>query len=144
MKKILKISASLLVAAGIVSQTVILDAKDRQINRLKNNLEQLAEKKDVYQVHITAYSPSKRQCDEDPLIAASMRKVKAGTIAVSRDLFQQGWVFGKKVHLEGLGVYEINDLMNKRYEKRIDVFMWEESQAREFGVRTAYAALLKI
>ncbi len=144
MKKVLKITASLFVVAGLVSQTVILDAKDRQISRLKKNLIQLSEKKDVYKVHVTAYSASKRQCDDDPLIAASMRKVKAGTIAVSRDLFQQGWVFGKKVHLEGLGVFEINDLMNKRYEKRIDVFMWEEAEAKEFGVRTANAALLKI
>ena len=44
-----------------------------------------------------------------------MRKVRQGTIAVSRDLFDQGWVFGRKVRIEGLGIFEINDLMNKRF-----------------------------
>lgn len=98
----------------------------------------------VLNVTVTAYNPVEDQCDEDPLIAASMRKVREGTIAVSRDLFDQGWVFGKKVRIEGLGIFEINDLMNKRYSKRIDIFMWDEGKARQFGKRASRAALLEI
>jgi 3D (Asp-Asp-Asp) domain-containing protein len=93
---------------------------------------------------VTAYNPSTEQCDDDPLIAASMRKVRSGTIAVSRDLFDQGWVFGRKVRIEGLGIFEINDLMNKRFHQRIDIFMWDESRAREFGRKNIKAALLDI
>lgn len=98
----------------------------------------------VLNVTVTAYNPVEDQCDEDPLIAASMRKVREGTVAVSRDLFDQGWVFGKKVRIEGLGIFEINDLMNKRYSKRIDIFMWDEGKARQFGKRASRAALLEI
>jgi len=98
----------------------------------------------VRNVTVTAYNPTTSQCDEDPLIAASMRKVRSGTIAVSRDLFNQGWVFGRKVRIEGLGIFEINDLMNKRFSQRIDIFMWDEGQARQFGKKTIKAALLEI
>ena len=98
----------------------------------------------VRTVTVTAYNPSADQCDDDPLIAASMRRVRAGTIAVSRDLFDQGWVFGRKVRIEGYGIFEINDLMNKRYTQRIDIFMWDEDQAREFGKKNIRAALLEI
>ncbi|WFS62543.1 hypothetical protein LF599_18100 [Pseudodesulfovibrio thermohalotolerans] len=98
----------------------------------------------VRTVTVTAYNPSTDQCDDDPLIAASMRKVRSGTIAVSRDLFDQGWVFGRKVRIEGYGIFEINDLMNKRYHQRIDIFMWDESRAREFGRKNIKAALLDI
>jgi 3D (Asp-Asp-Asp) domain-containing protein len=96
----------------------------------------------VRQVTATAYTPTTEECDEDPHVAASMRKVKPGTIAVSRDLFDEGWVFGRKVRIEGLGIYEINDLMNAKYEERIDVFMWSRANARRFGKRQVKASLL--
>ncbi len=98
----------------------------------------------VRTVTVTAYNPTTSQCDDDPLIAASMRKVRSGTIAVSRDLFDQGWVFGRKVRIEGYGIFEINDLMNKRFTQRIDIFMWDEGQARQFGKKNIKAALLEI
>jgi 3D (Asp-Asp-Asp) domain-containing protein len=98
----------------------------------------------VLKVTVTAYNAEEGQTDADPLIAASMRKVREGTVAVSRDLFDQGWVFGKKIRIEGLGIFEINDLMNKRYKKRVDVFMWDKDQARAFGKRVFKAALLSI
>lgn len=98
----------------------------------------------VRTVTVTAYNPTTAQCDDDPLIAASMRKVRLGTIAVSRDLFDQGWVFGRKVRIEGVGIFEINDLMNKRFTQRIDIFMWDEHQARQFGKKNIKAALLEI
>ena len=107
-------------------------------------LQKAASAPPVRTVTVTAYNPTTDQCDEDPLIAASMRKVRSGTIAVSRDLFDQGWVFGRKVRIEGLGIFEINDLMNKRFTQRIDIFMWDEGQARQFGRKNIKAALLEI
>jgi 3D (Asp-Asp-Asp) domain-containing protein len=98
----------------------------------------------VRELEVTAYTPTVRECNAEPLIAASMRKVRLGTVAVSRDLFEQGWVFGKKVYIQGHGIYEINDLMNRRLENSMDVFMWEEKQAREFGRRQLKVALLDI
>ncbi|MBN2140352.1 MAG: hypothetical protein PHV85_04325 [Desulfovibrionaceae bacterium] len=98
----------------------------------------------VLKVTVTAYNPSQDQCDEDPFVAASMRKVRAGTVAVSRDLFDQGWVFGRKIRIDGLGIFEINDLMHSRFRRRVDVFMWDKDQALAFGKREFKVALLSI
>ena len=106
--------------------------------------EAIEARKDVLDVVVTAYNPEVEQCDADPFIAASLRRVRPGTIAVSRDLFDAGWVFGKKVRIDGIGIFEINDLMNARYEKRIDIFMWDRSQAVSFGKGRYKAALLEI
>lgn len=91
---------------------------------------------------VTAYSPHRKQTDKDPHVAASMRKVREGTVAVSRDLFWDGWTFGRKVYIEGHGVFEINDLMNERYSCRIDVFRWSKEKAKQFGAVERRVALL--
>jgi 3D (Asp-Asp-Asp) domain-containing protein len=46
-------------------------------------------------------------------------------IAVSRDLIKKyGLGNGKKVRIQGLpGYYTVRDKMNKRYTKRIDIYM---------------------
>lgn len=95
-------------------------------------------------VTVTAYNADPAQTDSDPDIAASMRRVKPGTIAVSRDLFDRGWVFGRKVRLEGIGIYEINDLMAARHNRSVDIFIHSNSQALAFGKRRIKAALLSI
>jgi len=95
-------------------------------------------------VTVTAYNADTAQTDSDPDIAASLRRVKPGTIAVSRDLFDRGWVFGRKVRLEGLGIYEINDLMAARHNRAVDIFIHSNSQALAFGKRRIKAALLNI
>jgi 3D (Asp-Asp-Asp) domain-containing protein len=95
-------------------------------------------------VTVTAYNNDAAQTDSDPDIAASMRRVKPGTIAVSRDLFDRGWVFGRKVRLEGMGIYEINDLMATRHNRAVDIFLYSNSQALAFGKRRIKAALLNI
>ena len=97
----------------------------------------------VIEATVTSYSPHREQTDRDPHVAASMRKVREGTIAVSRDLFWAGWTFGRRVYIEGHGVFEINDLMNERFERRIDVFRWDKGKAKAFGLVTARAALLE-
>jgi 3D (Asp-Asp-Asp) domain-containing protein len=62
-----------------------------------------------------------------------MRYPKIGTVAVSRDLFQQGWVFGRQIYIEGHGVYTIQDLMNARWENRIDIVLGSSKAAIQFG-----------
>lgn len=111
--------------------TQVLETKDAQAQWVKT-------------LTVTAYNPTVEQCDDDPLVAASLRKVKPGTVAVSRDLFDAGWVFGKKIRIEGLGIFEINDLMNARFTNSIDVFMWDQDKAIRFGKRQKTVALLDI
>jgi len=164
MKTIFNYTFMPVLCATIVILAVVVVIKQQKIDDLRHKLaltEQTAQARKllveearllqkvmsappVRKVVVTAYNPTTSQCDEDPLIAASMRKVRAGTIAVSRDLFDQGWVFGRKVRIEGLGIFEINDLMNKRFSQRIDIFMWDEGQARQFGKKNIKAALLEI
>ena len=95
-------------------------------------------------VDCTAYTASTDECDGDPTITASMTKVRPGIIAVSRDLFDQGFVFGKKVYIHGLGIYTIADLMNKRYINRIDVFLGTKKAAKEFGLKQMKISLLEM
>ena len=128
----------------------LLDVNFRLVNNQRVFLEQLLEVKeainieDVALLTITAYSATKDQCDSDPNMAASMRPPKPGTIAVSRDLFKSGWVFGKKVYIEGKGIFEVNDLMNARLEKQIDIFMPTTKMALNFGKKELHAMLLRI
>lgn len=164
MKTLFNYTLAPTVMAIMVVLAVVVVVKQQEIDTLRHKLvlaEQTAEARrimveearllqkaksapPVRTVTVTAYNPTTSQCDEDPLIAASMRKVRSGTIAVSRDLFDQGWVFGRKVRIEGLGIFEINDLMNKRFTQRIDIFMWDEDQARQFGKKNVKVALLEI
>lgn len=89
-------------------------------------------------VTMTAYTKKKGE------ITASGEKVRAGAVAVSRDLFDQGFVFGKKVYIHGLGLYEITDLMHDRHTNKIDLFVGTEKEAKTFGVTEAKISLLEV
>jgi len=115
----------------------------RQQEEIIKNLESILNKKLTRFLTITAYTPTKRETDSDPLITASMTKVKLGTVAVSRDLFDDGWVFGRKVYIDTIGILTINDLMNSRYSERIDIFMWKEKNAKEFGKKKLKVSLIQ-
>jgi len=58
-------------------------------------------------------------------------------IAVSRDLIDEGLDHETEVRIEGLeGTYVVRDKMNKRWEKKIDIFMGRDvERAREWGKR---------
>lgn len=80
---------------------------------------------------VTAYTASKDETDDTPYKTALMeRPVSGWTCAVSRDLMR---FLGDMVYIEGIGVRRVNDLMNERFEKRIDVFVGTKEQAREIG-----------
>jgi 3D (Asp-Asp-Asp) domain-containing protein len=83
-----------------------------------------------YNCTITAYSPCSTETDNTPYQTSLMDKPVAGwTCAVSHDLKKY---LGNKVYIYQIGVFKVNDLMNKRYEKRIDLFMGK-NEAIEFG-----------
>lgn len=74
-----------------------------------------------------------------PAIAAWGDELKPGmrVIAVSRDLIKQGLTNGARVKIEGLpGVYTVRDKMNRRWRKKIDIYMGKDvAAAREFGLQ---------
>jgi 3D (Asp-Asp-Asp) domain-containing protein len=93
-------------------------------------------------VVVTAYTASGAETDDTPEITASNRKVRPGIIAVSRNLFDSGWVFGKKVYIKSLGIFTIDDLMAESKTDRIDVFMPDLDTANKFGARQLDVYLL--
>lgn len=104
-------------------------------SKLNNRVRELEKKMGVIKATITAYSPCYNETDSTPTITAFMKKVKPGGIAVSRDLLKMGWTPGKQVYIEGYGVFTINDVMNKRWKKRFDIFYPTKQHALNFGVK---------
>ena len=78
-------------------------------------------------VTATAYTSHVNQTDSTPNIAAWGDRLKPGmkSIAVSRDLLKvYGLKHGQKVRIKGLkGEYRVLDKMNKRWKKKIDIYM---------------------
>jgi len=78
-------------------------------------------------VTATAYSSHVGQTDKTPFLAAWNNRIRPGMkiIAVSRDMLTRyGLRNGSKVRIGGLsGYYTVRDKMNKRYKKRIDIYM---------------------
>jgi len=85
----------------------------------------------------TAYTSSKGETDDTPNITAWGDKLKPGMkcIAVSRDLLKMGLGHGVKVRIEGLeGEYIVLDKMNKRWTKKIDIYMGNDrKKALQWG-----------
>jgi len=113
------------------------------VSRLEASVCELQHRpKDVQLVTVTAYTASKRECDTDPGNTATMETPVPGwTAAVSRDLLRDGWVFGSRVWIEGVGVFEISDVMHSRFERRIDVLVGTKKQARKFGAKHGVTAV---
>jgi len=78
-------------------------------------------------VTATAYTSHGSQTDKTPFLAAWNNRIRPGMkiIAVSRDLLSKyGLRNGSRVRIAGLsGTYRVRDKMNKRYRKRIDIYM---------------------
>jgi len=89
------------------------------------------------EVTATAYTSHKSQTDKTPFLAAWNNVLEPGmkSIAVSRDLLKMGLTNGSKVTISGLpGEYVVLDKMNKRWEKKIDIYMGKDIQkAKEWG-----------
>lgn len=88
----------------------------------------------IMRVVATAYSSTEDQTDSTPFITASNTTVRSGIIA-NNDL-----PFGTKVKIPDLygdNVFVVEDRMNRRYtgKNRIDVWMLERADAKNFGVR---------
>lgn len=91
-------------------------------------------------VTVTAY----HHCPGSRGITASGQRVKTGIIAVSRDLERNlDLDFGARVLLHGMGVFEVQDRMAPRWQKKVDIYMDTQQKARSFGLRR-YVVLVKL
>lgn len=105
----------------------------------------------VTHVTLTCYQPVKSQCDKEPLVTADGSKInlhhlKRGSIkwcAISRDLL---YLFPKnkpkRVSIDGFGVYEVKDIMNKRHKHRIDILIHPKNSKR-ISIKNVKVKILK-
>ena len=95
------------------------------------------EKTKSLEVTASAYTSNVAETDSNPSIAAWGDTIRPGmkVIAVSRDLIKMGLSRGVKVSIEGLeGEYTVLDKMNKRWTKKIDIYMGADTKAaNEWG-----------
>lgn len=110
----------------LLCDNVNVSSETTEENNMKKN------KNTITHVKVTCYQPVEAQCDSDPLITADgskidLHKLKKGNVkwcAISRDLL---WLFPKdkpkRVHIEGYGIYEVRDVMNKRFNHRVDILI---------------------
>jgi 3D (Asp-Asp-Asp) domain-containing protein len=85
-------------------------------------------------IEITAYTAREIECDSTPEVTADMTPSRIGLLAISRDLRSElGIQFGQTVVLEGMGVFKVHDLMNKRYRRRVDILHANPKAAELFG-----------
>ena len=83
------------------------------------------------EVAATAYNSMESQTDSTPWITASGTRCREGVIA------SNFLPIGTKVLIEGFGerVFTVEDRMNKRYKKRIDIWFRDYDDAMQFGLR---------
>jgi 3D (Asp-Asp-Asp) domain-containing protein len=88
-------------------------------------------------VTASAYTSSVGETDSTPNLAAWGDTLKPGmkSIAVSRDLINMGLTHNKEVRIEGFnGTYRVLDKMNKRWKKKIDIYMGNDvKKAKQWG-----------
>ena len=93
---------------------------------------------------VTAYNSEVSQCDASPCTTANGFNVcKHGiedTVAANH------LPFGTKIKIPALfgdRIFVVRDRMNKRHYGKIDVWMKNKTDARQFGVRTAQVEIVK-
>jgi len=103
--------------------------KKKKLKKKKKKSYKFLKRKYKHKLRVTAtaYTSHRRQTDSTPFLAAWNNRIRPGMkiIAVSRDLLRRyGLKNGSKVKISGVrGVYRVRDKMNKRYRRRIDIYM---------------------
>ena len=114
----------------------------KKINNKKAKIVAKKREKKLKKLYLTAtaYTSHKNQTDSTPFLAAWNNRIRPGMkiVAVSHDLIKKhGLGNGVKVKIKGLkGDYVVKDKMNKRFKKRIDIYMGlNKKRALQWGKR---------
>lgn len=93
---------------------------------------------------VTAYNSEEAQCDSTPCITANGFNLCEHGI---EDTVAANFLpFGAKIRMPDLfgdRVFVVRDRMNKRYQNRIDIWMLDKQDAKNFGVRAAKIEILE-
>jgi 3D (Asp-Asp-Asp) domain-containing protein len=93
-------------------------------------------------VTVTHYTNSIEETDAYPDIMASCNRVYDGALAISKDLGNL-LKFGDKVYVENIGIFTVEDLMNRKWTKRVDIFTFSKKKARAGGIFKTRLFLIK-
>lgn len=91
-------------------------------------------------VPITAYSSTYDQTDSSPFITASGTRVRDGIVATNF------LPIGTKIKIPqyyGDKIFTVEDRMNRRYWKMVDIWMPSRLEAVQFGLRRAEVEIIK-
>lgn len=82
-------------------------------------------------VTVTSYNNSEEQTDGTPNVTASNRPVREGIVAISQDFLNKGYAkYGDLIYISCFDKwFVIEDTMNKRFEKRLDVFLFDKKES---------------
>ncbi|WP_245923193.1 3D domain-containing protein [Leucothrix arctica] len=118
------------VAKKSVAKKKLTVAKAKKSNKYLVKAAGSSKRYKTMTVEATAYTSHANQTDSTPNIAAWNDRLKPGmkVIAVSRDMLNKyGMKHRTKVRIKGLdGEYLVLDKMNKRWKKKIDIYMGKD------------------
>lgn len=82
-------------------------------------------------VTITSYNNHMEQTDDTPNITSTNRPVRENMVAVSPDLISKGIIkYGDLIYIDCMKQwYVAEDTMNKRFEKRLDIFLFDKQES---------------
>ena len=102
-------------------------------------------------MQITSYQSVRNQTDSSPHITSIGYKTHRGGIAVSQDLLcnankscnrnikffcqKDKLHYGDYIYVKELGIFEVNDCMNRRHKNRMDVWVGSQAQEKAFHAR---------
>lgn len=94
-----------------------------------------------YRITLSHYTASVDETDSNPQeTATGTRPVVGRTLAVSRDLFK--YLRGKRVWIEGLGVFTVEDTMNPRFTNQGDLLVRTKYEAKKLGTKKVTLVVL--
>ncbi len=127
--------------ALVESKQLIIDRQSRTIDSLETILSYALGEPYAGQgyrtmtVTATAYTARKEECNAEPWITASGTPSRVGVIAVSRDLETLGIGMGDMVIIKGMGLFRVEDRMNRRWTRRVDILHANLRAAKLFAKR---------
>lgn len=89
----------------------------------------------------TSYRPvvqqTKPECtSRDHCHTANDENVSQLGVAVSQDFLDSGALhYGDCLYIDGVGFRLVNDCLNRRHKRSVDVFVYTLAQEKKFGVR---------
>jgi 3D (Asp-Asp-Asp) domain-containing protein len=87
----------------------------------------------AYTVEVSGYNSEARQTDDSPFITAKGTHVRDGIVATNM------FPFGTAIKIPALfgdKIFVVEDRMNKRYQRNVDIWMADKSEALKLGRRT--------